>query len=109
MLNSYAALGLIVLVALTGCRARMDAEAATTPPVLRISMRPTDTLSAFLELPQFSMQAVPIGDAQKRLEALENGSVDVASAVADVTYAASACCTGRRSGASTFRSSRRST
>ena len=34
------------------------------------------------------MQAVPIGDAQKRLEALEKGSVDVASAVADVTYAA---------------------
>jgi len=88
MSNRYAALGLIVLVALTGCRARVDAEAATTPPVLRISMRPTDTLSAFLELPQFSMQAVPIGDAQKRLEALENGSVDVASAVADVTYAA---------------------
>ena len=51
-------------------------------------MRPTDTLSAFLDLPQFSMQAVPIGDAQKRLEALEKGSVDVASAVADVTYAA---------------------
>ncbi len=88
MLNKYAALGLIVLVALTGCRARMDAEAATPRPVLRISMRPTDTLSAFLDLPQFSMQAVPIGDAQKRLEALEKGSVDVASAVADVTYAA---------------------
>jgi TRAP transporter TAXI family solute receptor len=88
MLSKQAALGLMVLVVLTGCRARADAEAATPRPVLRISMRPTDILSAFLELPQFSAQAVPIGDAQKRLEALENGSVDVASAVADVTYAA---------------------
>ena len=88
MLNRYAALGLVVLVAMTGRRARMDAEAATTRPVVRISMRPTDTLSAFLDLPQFSVQAIPIGDAQKRLEALEKGSIDVASAVADVTYAA---------------------
>jgi uncharacterized protein len=88
MLSRMAALSLAVSVVLTGCRARVDAEAATPRPVLRISMRPTDTLTAFLDLPQFSMQAVPIGDAQKRLEALEKGSIDVASAVADVTYAA---------------------
>ena len=51
-------------------------------------MRPTEILSAFLDLPQFSIEAVTIGDAQKRLEALQAGSVDVANAVADVTYAA---------------------
>ena len=78
----------VVVMALAACGARAAVDTATAPPVLRISMRPTDTLSAFLELPQFSMRAVPIGDAQKRLEALENGSIDVASAVADITYAA---------------------
>jgi len=88
MFSRKAALGLVALVVLTGCRARVDAGAATTRPVVRISMRPTDTLTAFLALPQFSMQAVPIGNAQNRLEALEKGSIDVASVVADVTYAA---------------------
>ena len=85
------ALGLclsVVVTSVSACGARAAVDAATARPVLRISMRPTDTLSAFLDLPQFSVQAVPIGDAQKRLEALEKGSVDVASAVADVTYAA---------------------
>src|SRR4029077_3728000 len=43
----------------------------------------------FLNLPQFSIQAVPIGDSQKRLEALQEGSIDVTSAVADVTFLAS--------------------
>ena len=89
MLNRYAALGLIVLVALTGCRARMDAEAATTRPVVRISMRPTDTLSAFLE----SSAVLDAGGSHRRCsesasKPWRKGSVDVASAVADVTYAA---------------------
>lgn len=88
MLNRKAALGLIVLVVLTACRARAAVETATPRPVLRISMRPTEILSAFLDLPQFSIEAVTIGDAQKRLEALQAGSVDVANVVADVTYAA---------------------
>jgi len=88
MLSRKAALGLIVIVVLTGCRARVDAEAATARPALRISMRPTEILSAFLNLPQFSVQVVTIGDAQKRLEALQGDSVDVANVVADVAYAA---------------------
>jgi uncharacterized protein len=78
----------VTVTALAACNARAAMDAEKARPALRISMRPTDTLSAFLDLPQFSMHAVPIGDARKRLEALESGSVDVASAVADVTYAA---------------------
>ena len=88
MLNRQVALGLSVLVALTACRTRAAVETATPRPTLRISMRPTEILRAFLALPQFSTQAVTIGDSQKRLEALQEGSIDVASAVADVTYLA---------------------
>lgn len=87
MLSTRAALGLSVLLVVSGCRTRAAVE-ADAPRPLRMSMRPTDTLNAFLNLRQFSIQAVTIGDAQKRLEALEDGSVDVVSAVADVTYAA---------------------
>src|SRR5438477_11683953 len=88
MLNRQVALGLSVLVALTACRTRAAVETATPRPTLRISMRPTEILSAFLSLQQFSIQAVTIGDSQKRLEALQEGSIDVANVVADVTYIA---------------------
>lgn len=88
MFSRKVALGLSVLVVLTGCRTRAAAESATPRPALRISMRPTEILSAFLNLPQFSVQVVTIGDAQKRLEALQGDSVDVANVVADVAYAA---------------------
>ena len=88
MLNRQVALGLSVLVALTACRTRAAVETTTPRPNLRISMRPTEILSAFLTLPRFSTQAVTIGDSRKRLEALQEGSIDVASAVADVTYLA---------------------
>src|SRR5258706_1345279 len=83
-----AALGLSVLVGTGACTTRAAVETATPRPTLRISMRPTEILSAFLALPRFSTQAVTIGDSQKRLEALQEGSIDVASAVADVTYLA---------------------
>ncbi len=88
MVNRQVALGLSVLVALTACRTRAAVETTTPRPNVRISMRPTEILSAFLALPQLSSQAVTIGDSQKRLEALQEGSIDVASAVADVTYLA---------------------
>ncbi len=88
MLNRQVALGLSVLVALTACRTRAAVETATPRPNLRISMRPTEILSAFLALPQFSTQEVTIGDSEKRLEALQEGSIDMAIAVADVTYLA---------------------
>ena len=88
MLSSKAALGLCVLVMLSACGTRAAVETATPRRALRISMRPTEILSAFLNLPQFSVQVVTIGDAGKRLEALQGRSVDVANVVADVTYTA---------------------
>ena len=88
MLNRKVALALSVLVALTACSTRAAVETATPRQSLRISMRPTEILSAFLSLQQFSIQAVTIGDSQKRLEALQEGSIDVANVVADVTYLA---------------------
>jgi TRAP transporter TAXI family solute receptor len=88
MLCSRAALGLSLLVAFTACGTRAEVETATSRPNLRVSMRPTEILSAFRSLPRFSTQAVTIGDSQKRLESLQEGSVDVATVVADVTYLA---------------------
>lgn len=88
MWSRQAALGLGVLLVLTGCRAPAASATATPRPTLRVSLRPTDILSAFLDLPQFSTQAVTIGDSQKRLEALQEGSIDVTNAAADVTYRA---------------------
>ncbi|SRR5260221_4885589 len=83
-----AALGLSVLVGTGACTTRAAVESATPRPTLRISMRPTEILSAFLSLPQFSTQPVTIGDSVKRLEALQDGSIDMANVVADVTYLA---------------------
>jgi TRAP-type uncharacterized transport system substrate-binding protein len=45
-------------------------------------------LSIFASLPQFSVQAADIGESEKRLLALQQGSIDIAVAVADVTYLA---------------------
>jgi TRAP-type uncharacterized transport system substrate-binding protein len=88
MLSRRAALGLSVVV-LSACGTRAAVETAAPRPVLRISMRPGDLLSAFRNLPQFSIQTVTIGDSQKRLEALQQGLIDVTNAVADVTFLAS--------------------
>jgi TRAP transporter TAXI family solute receptor len=88
MVCRKAALALSVVVVLGGCRAEPSVGAAAGRPELRISMRPTEILSAFLSLPQFSAQAVAIGDSEKRLQALQEGKIDVTNAVADVTYLA---------------------
>jgi uncharacterized protein len=88
-MSRIAALGLSVVVALAAaCDTRASVGADASRPKLRVSMRPTEILSAFLSLPQFSTEAVTIGDSQKRLEALQEGSIDVANAVADVSYLA---------------------
>ena len=88
MMSSKAALGLSVLVVLTGCRTHAEVETPAPRPMLRVAMRSGETLSALLSLPQFSIHTVPIGDAQTRLEALQDGSIDVTNAAADVTYSA---------------------
>jgi uncharacterized protein len=87
MLSRKVALALSVLV-LGGCRTQASVNAVTPRPALRIGIRPTPLLSAFLRLPEFSTRAVTVGDSEKRLEALQDGSIDVANAVADVTYLA---------------------
>lgn len=89
MLSRKGALALTVLVALPGCRTQAAVETARPRANLRVSMRRSaDILDAFLHLPQFSTQVVTIGDSAKRLEALQEGSIDVATVVADVTYLA---------------------
>lgn len=86
MLSRKVVAALSLLVVLNACGTRAETETALPQPIVRMAMRPTEILSAFLSLRQFSIQAVPIGDSQKRLEALQEGSIDVANAVADVTY-----------------------
>jgi TRAP transporter TAXI family solute receptor len=89
MLNrKAAALGLSVVVGMGACSTRAAVDTDSPRPILRVSMRPTELLQAFLDLQQFSSRAVTIGDSENRLEALQKGSVDIASAVADVTYLA---------------------
>src|SRR3989475_6264569 len=53
---------------------------------MRMSSAEATVLSTFLNLPQFSVQLNDIGDSEKRLMALQQGSIDVAVATADVTY-----------------------
>jgi TRAP transporter TAXI family solute receptor len=88
MWNGKAALGLSFVVAFGACGTRASAPPAAARPHLRISMRSTEILTAFLSLPQFSTQAVTIGDSVKRLDALQDGSIDVANVVADISYLA---------------------
>jgi hypothetical protein len=60
------ALAFGVLLVLPGCATSAAVETATTAtsrPTLRISLRSTSLLSAFVDRPQFSIQAVTIGDA----------------------------------------------
>jgi TRAP transporter TAXI family solute receptor len=88
MSSRKAALALSAVVALTGCGTQASVPPPMPRPALRISTRSTAILSTFLSLPQFSAQAVTIGDSQKRLEALQAGSLDVATVGADVAYLA---------------------
>jgi TRAP transporter TAXI family solute receptor len=90
MLSKKVALGLSLsaVVALGACGTRASDGSPAPRPTLRISMRSTEILRAFVNLPQFSIQAVTIGDSEKRLEALQAGIIDVTAAVADVAYLA---------------------
>ena len=84
-----AALGLSLVVALNACGTRAAVDTAAPRPIVRLAMRPGELLTAFINLPQFLIQVVPLGDSQKRLEALQEGSIDVTIAVTDVTFLAS--------------------
>jgi uncharacterized protein len=55
-------------------------------PVVRISIDDRRLIAAFTGLPQFTVQDVVIGASEKRLLAMQDDSIDLASTVADVTY-----------------------
>jgi len=82
-----ALLALGIAITLAACTAGSTVRQGVRRPVLRMSGE-TNIISAFLNLPQFSIETSGIGDSEKRLMALQQGSLDVAVSVADVTYLA---------------------
>jgi uncharacterized protein len=82
-----AALALGIAITLAACNARSAVHQPVPRPNLRMSGE-ANIISAFLGLPQFSVRIADIGDSEKRLTALQQGSLDVAVGVADVTYLA---------------------
>ena len=60
MLSGRAALALSLAIALSACRLRADVETSNPRPVLRMAMRPTELLNAFLNLPHRSEQATAL-------------------------------------------------
>ena len=81
------ALVVSVLATVTACGTRPAIDRQMPRPIVRMSLN-DGSVSAFLNLPQFSVENVNIGDSEKRLVALQAGSIDLADAVADVTYLA---------------------
>ena len=63
-------------------------DLSTPRPIVRMSTTEEFVLSAFRNFPQFSVQLTDIGDSEKRLAAVQQGSVDVTVATADETYLA---------------------
>jgi TRAP transporter TAXI family solute receptor len=82
-----AALALSIVIAFAGCDARSAVDQRPPRPILRIS-GDESIVSVVHSLPQFSVQTIDIGDSEKRLVALQQSSIDLAVAVADVTYMA---------------------
>ena len=73
---------------IAACNARPPMDLSTPRPIVRMSTTEEFVLSAFRNFPQFSVQLTDIGDSEKRLAAVQQGSVDVAVATADETYLA---------------------
>jgi len=84
--TTAAALVLSTAMTITACNAKPAANASTPRPIVRMSS--AAALSTFLHLPQFSIESTDIGDSEKRLSALQQGSIDLAVVTADVTYLA---------------------
>ena len=85
--RNTAALTLSIAIAFAGCDARSAVDRRPPRPILRMA-GDYNILSALRSLPQFSLQTSDIGDSEKRLVALQQSSIDLAVAVADVTYMA---------------------
>ena len=73
---------------IAACNARPPMDLSTPRPIVRMSTTEEFVLSAFRNFPQFSVQLTDIGDSEKRLAAVQQGSVDVTVATADETYLA---------------------
>jgi len=73
---------------IAACNAGPPMDPSTPRPIVRMSTTEEFVLSAFRNFPQFSVQLTDIGDSEKRLAAVQQGSVDVAVATADETYLA---------------------
>ena len=82
-----AALAVSVAIAFAACDSGAAVNHRIRRPILRMSGN-ANIVSALHSLPQFSVQTADIGDSEKRLIALQQGSLDLAVAVADVTYMA---------------------
>ena len=79
------ALALGIAVVIAGCEIPSTADRHTPRPSLRIAAD-MNLLPVLASLPLFNVQPASFGDSEKRLIALQQGRVDVAVAVADVTY-----------------------
>ena len=83
-----AALVLSTAMTIAACNAGPPVDPSTPRPIVRMSTTEEFVLSAFRNFPQFSVQLTDIGDSEKRLAAVQQGSVDVTVATADETYLA---------------------
>ena len=83
--TTAAALALSTAMTIAACDAK-PAKRSTPRPIVRMST--ASVFSTFLNLRQFSVQLMEIGDSEKRLISLQQGSIDIAVATADVTYLA---------------------
>jgi TRAP transporter TAXI family solute receptor len=82
------ALVLSTAMTIAACNAGRARDPSTPRPIVRMSTTEEFVLSAFRNFPQFSVQLTDIGDSEKRLAAVQQGSVDVTVATADETYLA---------------------
>jgi TRAP transporter TAXI family solute receptor len=78
---------LTVAIVSVACYARSATDVQASKKFLRMSGTP-GVAGAFHNLPHFSVQQIDVGDSEKRLVALQQGSIDLAVTVADVTYLA---------------------
>ena len=70
MLRRKTALVVSVLATVTACGTRPAIDRQMPRPIVRMSLN-DGSVSAFLNLPQFSVENVSIGDSEKRLVALQ--------------------------------------
>jgi TRAP transporter TAXI family solute receptor len=89
-MNLMSATTLVLSVGLLSGACSSDVAGTNSkPPIkLRASVDNPNILATFRRLPGISIETVALGDSEKRLKALQAGSIDVAVTVADVTYLA---------------------